>query len=838
MLRTAIKGLTANRLRMTLTAVSIILGVAFVAGSFVFTDTINARFETLFTDVYAGVDATVRPDPETASPSDSYIDESLLADVEAVEGVAVAAGDVDGFAQMIDANGEPIGGQGPPTLGFSWTEEPALNSLTISEENGRAPTGPDEVAIDVATAEANGLEVGDRIDIQTVGGTDTFTIVGLANFGTEDNLAGATLSAFELSRAQELFGLEGKYTSIDVVADDGVDVDALVADISSVVPGDVEVVTGAQQTQEQLDAVTQGLGFLGTALLAFAGVAVFVGAFVIQNTFRITVAQRVRELALLRAIGATGSQVVRLVLVEAAVIGVVASGIGVLAGIGVAELIKTIMDAAGLGIPDGPLTVQVRTVVISMIVGVGVTLFSALLPARRASSIPPVAAMSETSARATPRSLRTRTIVGATVTLIGAAAMSAGLLLENGSSLTLVAVGAVGLFIGMSVLAPLIARPVARALSAPMRGITGKLAKENTIRQPRRTAATASALMIGVALVAFTSIFAASIKSSVTDTLEGSFPADLAFASTNFNVGVSPVAVDDLRARDEYEVVSAVSTGHFEIDGAELNVAGVEPDTVDRVYQLGASIDVGELGDGLLVHESALESNGWSVGDTVAVDYDGGSEETMTIVGTFTDATFAQYVISEDQFFTNIGDDQITIAFARLADGVSVDEGKTAADQALAEFPNIGVNTKSDQIAEAEAQVDQLVTLFTGLLSLALIIALLGIANTLALSIVERTREIGLLRAVGMLRRQVRQMVRWEALITAVFGAVLGIVIGTGIGYGVVASLADDGLGSFALPAGQLLVWVVVAAAAGLIASICPARKAAKLDVLRAISYE
>ena len=416
--------------------------------------------------------------------------------------------------------------------------------------------------------------------------------------------------------------------------------------------------------------------------------------------------------------------------------------------------------------------------------------------------------------------------------------MALGLVLQNDGSLWMVTIGALGLFVGVSILAPLIARPVARFLSVPMRGITGKLARENTVRQPRRTASTASALMIGVALVAFTSIFAASIKSSITETLEGSFPADLAFASTNFSVGVSPVAVDELGQQDEYEVVSAISTGYFEIDGEELNVAGVEPESVDRVYQLGASIPLTELGDDLLVHESTLEANGWAVGDSISVAYDGVGEQSTRIAGTFTDLTFAEYVIAEDVFSTNIGDDQITIAFARLADGVTLEEGQAAADAALAEFPNIDMNTKSDQIAEAEAQVDQLVTLFTGLLSLALVIALLGIANTLALSIVERTREIGLLRAVGMLRRQVRQMVRWEALITAVFGAVLGVIIGTGIGYGVVASLADDGLGSFSLPAVQLLVWIAVAGVAGLIASIGPARKAAKLDVLKAISYE
>ena len=838
MIRTAIKDLAANRVRMILTGLSIVLGVAFVAGSFVFTDTINVRFENLFTDFYAGVDATVRPNEASSNLGNAYLEADLLSEVRQVEAVEVAAGSVSGFAQMIDSTGTPIGGQGPPTLGFSWVNEPALSSLTVSEDNGRAPTSVGEVAIDIATAKSQGFAVGDEIDIQTVGGIDTFTIVGLASFGSEDNLAGATISAFELEQAQVLFDLEGKLSAIDVLAVDGVENESLLAEISTVLPSTAEVVTGEQQTQEQLDQVTEGLSFLSTALLAFAGIAVFVGAFVIQNTFRITVAQRVQELALLRAIGATGTQVTVLVLIEAAILAVVASAVGVLAGIGVAELIKMAMNAAGMGIPNGPLTIQPRTIIISMAVGLVVTMFAALLPARRASSIPPVAAMSETGARTTPKSLRTRAIVGSALTALGALAMTIGLLIENGGSLLLVAAGAVGLFMGMSTLAPLAAGPIARLLSAPMRGITGKLARENTIRQPRRTASTASALMIGVALVAFTSIFAASIKASVTDTLEGSFPADLAFASTNFSVGVSPVAVDEVAAREEFSVVSAVNYGYFEIGGDELVVIGVDPSTISRVYDMEPSIELSELGDDLLVQEDVLVGNSWSVGDVIAVGYPGSASDTVEIVGTFIDATFANYVIAEEVFLENIGDDQIFMVFARLGSGVSLEEGQAAADAALSEFPYVDVNTQSDQIAEAEAQVDQLVALFTGLLSLALVIALLGIANTLALSVVERTREIGLLRAVGMTRRHVRKMVRREAVIIAVFGALLGVLIGSAIGFGVVTSLADDGLGSFALPAGQLVIWVMVAAVAGLIASVGPARKAARLDVLKAISYQ
>lgn len=837
MFRTALNGLRANKLRFTLTALSVVLGVAFVAGSFVFTDTINARFENLFSDVYAGVDASVRPDQDAFGAEDPYLDESLLTEVTSVEGVETAAGAVAGFAQLIDAEGVPIGGQGPPTLGFSWVEEPQLNILRIDESNGRAPEAG-EIAIDIATAEANGLAVGDDVVVATINGAEEFTIVGLANFGTEDNLAGATITAFELREAQRLFDMEGKLSTIDVIATDGLTQEELVAALATATPERVEVVTGDQQTQEEIDDFTEGLGFLNTALLAFAGIAVFVGAFVIQNTFRITVAQRVREVALLRAVGATGAQVTRMVLIEAAVLAVVASAIGILAGIGVAELIKGGMDLLGLGVPDGPLTVMPRTVIVATSVGVIVTMVSAVIPARRAASIPPVAAMSEAGARTTRKSLRTRTIVGAGLTIVGAVLMTAGLLVENGASIALVSVGAIGLFLGTSVLAPLLASPVARLLSAPLRGITGKLARENTIRQPRRTASTASALMIGVALVAFVSIFAATIKSSVSENIGDAFPADLSFTSTNVTVGVSPTAVDQLKDVEVFDAVSAVSAGRFLIDGQELNVAGVDSDTISSVYDVGASTELSALDDGMMVAEATLTENGWSVGDMITVEYEATGEVQTQIVGTFEDQNFGNYLISEQTFIDNIGDDSITIAFASLADGVALDDGKATAEAALDRFPNVAVDTKAEFIADAETQIDQLVALFSGLLGLALVIALLGIANTLALSIVERTREIGLLRAVGMGRGQVRSMIRWEAIVIALFGALLGVLIGSAIGFGVVTSLADDGLGSFTLPGGQLAVWLVAAALAGVLASIGPARKAAKLDVLKAISYE
>ena len=838
---TALKGVAAHRARLLMTALAIVIGVAFVSGTFVFTDTINARFENLFSDVYAGVDASVRPEtPEFgAQPGQNpgSFDESLLAEVAAVDGVAIAEGSVGGFAQIIAPNGEPIGGQGPPTLGFSWIDTTSLSSVNVSEDNGRAPAAAGEVVIDVGTAEANDLGVGDEVGIQTMGGTETFEIVGLANFGTEDNLAGATLSIFTLDEGQRLFGLDGRLTSIDVLGTEDAAPEALVEAIAPILPDGAEVVTGDQQTQEQLDSITEGLGFLSTALLAFAGVAVFVGAFVIQNTFRIVVAQRIRELALFRAVGATGRQLVSLVTLEALIVGVVASAVGVFAGIGVASGIKTAMNAGGFGLPDGPLTVEPRTIVVGLTVGIVVTLVSALLPARKAATVPPVAAMTEAAAPAAGRSLRNRSIGGTLTALAGGALLALGLVAENGASLTLVALGSLTIFIGVSVLAPVFAIPIARILGRPLPGITGDLARENTIRQPRRTASTAAALMIGVALVSFVSIFAASIKATVSDTLEGAFPADLAFQSTNFTAGVTPELETGLEALDEFDVVSAVRTGFIRIDGQELNVAGLDAD-VETVYDMAPSVPVSALGSGLLVNESVLEERGWSVGDVVDVEYAATGVVPTEIAGTFEDQTFANYLISLETYQANIPSETIAITFASMADGVEVEAGQAAAETVLVSFPNIDMNTASEQIAEAEAQVDQMVALFSGLLGLAVVIAVIGIANTLSLSIVERTREIGLLRAVGLTRGQTRRMVRWEAMIVAVFGALLGVVVGSGLGWATVFSLADDGLGTFAFPAGQLVIWLALAAVAGVVAAAGPARTAAKMNVLEAISYE
>ena len=830
MIRTALASMRAHGLRFALTGLSIVLGVAFVAGSLVFTDTINARFTTLFTDVYAGIDASVRP-----APGDDALPASVLDEVRAVGDVATAAGAVTGTAQLVDAEGQPIGGQGPPTLGVSWIDEPALNAMRVDDGNGRAPAAADEVAIDVATAEAHDLAIGDTVTVATARGTGAYTIAGLTSFGTEDNLAGATITVFTLPEAQRVFDLEGRLSIVDAVAVDGVDQEAFAAALDAAID-DVEVVTGQEQTQDELAAVTSGLGFLGSILLAFAGVAVFVGGFVIQNTFRITVAQRVRELALLRALGATGGQVTRLVLLEASALALVGSGLGIGLGIGVAALLKSGMEAIGIGVPDGPLTVAPRTIVVSLVVGVVVTLLAALLPARRAAAIAPVAAMAGPTASGDRRSLQVRAVVGAVVTALGVAGTTSAVVIDGDAVLPLLAGGGIGLFLGLSILAPLVAVPAARLLAWPLRGVTGQLARENTIRQPRRTASTASALMIGVALVTFVSILAASIQASVADTLEAAFPAELTVRSTNPDTAVSEHAVAALAADDDLGTVSAVRSGHVTVDGTERSAIGIDPATIDDVYAADATIDLATIGDGVVVHRDLLGELGWAVGDVVTLT--GAATHTAEVRGTYDQQGLAGLLLAADVLGEVATDTRIDVVLVDAPAGLAAAAAQERAEAALADFPTVRVDTQAETIAQAEAQVDQLVALFSGLLALALLIALLGIANTLALSVAERQREIGLLRAVGLARRQVRRMVRREAVIIAVFGALLGLAIGAVVGGGVVISLDGQGLGSFRLPVAQLVAWLALAAVAGVVAAVGPARTAARLDVLAALSTE
>jgi putative ABC transport system permease protein len=850
MVRTAFKSVLGHKVRLVLTAVAIVLGVSLVSGTFVFTDTITAQFDSLLDDIYEGTDVSVRSGGGDFSAATEPFPASVYDDVVAIDGVQEADGGVSSVsAQVLDSEGNLIGGQGPPTLGFSWTVVPELNPMQIKDGNGRAPEGSGEVVIDVNSAQNVGLEIGDTVTVVAFNGPEDFELVGLASFGDADSLLGAILIAFELEEARRVFGYGDEFTGIVVQAEPGVDPAELTAAIAAVLPSNVEAVTGETEQNEQATDINEGLSFLTIGLLAFAGVSVFVGAFIIQNTFRIIIAQRTRELALLRALGATGRQVRMMVMIEALIVGVVGSVLGIAFGFLLAIGIRGLMNAVGFGVGDSALVLLPRTVIVGMTVGVLLTLASALLPARKASRIPPIAALREDASRTPRRSLQTRAIAGVSITGIGVILLAVGLFASVENPIIYVGVGAAIGFIGVSVLAPLAARPLADLIGWPMPklfGVSGKLAKENTKRQPRRTASTASALMVGVALVVFFSVFASSTKASVSETVFELFPADITFQSSTQTdpevpSAMSPSFAQELRTQEELAVVSAMQFGKASVGGEEKLLGGIEPETIEQVFSLGAedgTIEMLTQSGVAIVSRSYLEENELAVGEVLPVEYLSSGMVDTQIVGVFDSDEFSDIFISTDSFKANFRYEGDVVVFANVAEGISVDEAQAAVAPVVASYGTVKAQTKSEIVTEAENQIDQGLALFTGLLFFAVIIAVLGITNTLTLSVYERTREIGLLRAVGMSRRQVRRMVRWEAVIVATFGALLGVGIGVVLGWSVVRALADEGLGAFDIPFTQVILALVLAGATGVLAAIWPARKASRMNILDAISSE
>ncbi len=847
MLRSAVKAMWAHKMRLTLTGLSIILGVSFVVGSFVFTDTIQDGFDRLFGDTFAGIDVQVEVDvSEFAQQGENFpsFDEEILDRVGSVPGVALAVPSVRGFAQLLDSDGNLLGISGPPKFAFSWVDAPSVNRLTVLEGDGRPPAGPGEVVVDTATASRHDIVVGQEVDVAFENGKGRFRVVGLATSVSQTDFGASSLLLFEHRETQRLLGLEGELTAIVIQAEEGLAPGALLERIEEVLPEGLTAATGEELEASVVEDLETALGFFNTALLVFAAVAILVGAFIIQNTFRIIVAQRLRELALLRAIGATSRQIVRLVATEAALVGMVASALGVGAGILLAYGMREALDLIGFSFPAGDLVVQTRTLVIGMVVGTVITVTSALLPAFKASSVPPVAALRIGAGLTRRASLRNRAIIGLSVTILGVAGLVTGLVWLG---ITWVGAGALLLFLGIAILAPLFARPAGAFLGWPLPrlfGLPGMLAKENTRRQPRRTAATASALMIGIALVSFVAVLSSSISSSVRQSLLETFAADLTITSINFNTGVSGDFVEELEGLDDLAAVSAVRVGLVQIAAADgsgeevTNIAAIDPATVEQVWATGAEPGVEAVVEGIIVETNQMEERGWAVGDVLTLEFPTGGTIELEVTGTLASEAFGGILISEERFRAYYPEAAPALVLVAVDEGVAVEATQQRVQELAANYPLLQIQTKSEFATDFENQIGQLVAVFNGLLALAIVIAILGITNTLALSITERIREIGLLRAVGMVRRQVRRMVRWEAVVVAVFGAVLGVLLGGVLGWAVRLALADDGLEVFSLPALQLLIYMALAGVAGVIAAILPARSASRIKILDAISYE
>jgi putative ABC transport system permease protein len=842
MWKVTLSGLLAHKLRLALTAMAIVLGVTFISGTLVLTDTLHNTFTSLFGHIYQNVDFEVRgkaafTDNSGVGTVRKAIPESILGQVRRVPGVSIAEGTVTGYAQFVAPDGKAVTTGGAPTIGVSFDTNRQISALQLTL--GTAPTTPQDIAMDRGTATKYHFTVGDHVKVLLLGPPQTFTITGIVRFGTADNLAGATLAAFALPTAQQLFGLEGKFDAVDVVAAPGADKAVVRHGIARVLPAGVEVVTGQTVADEQSGAINQALGFFSTALLVFAFISLFVGGFTIFNTFSIIVGQRTRELALLRIVGASRRQVFRSVLLEATLVGLAASmiglGLGVLAAIGLEALLK----GFGITLPTGPLVFQARTVVAALVVGVGVTVVSAVSPARRAVRIPPVAALGDHRSDQLESSRR-RIILGSVVGVLGITCLSVGL---TRPAIQLVGLGAVAVFLGIGMLAPVVARPMSSVLGRPLArllGISGKLGRENSMRSPRRTAQTSSALMVGLALVSTIAVFGASVSRSATSSVDNAISAD--FIITPSTLGAFGFSASVAPAVAKVPGVASVSTvynGRFVAHGAVSSVTAVSAQDLGRTVILrmesgsgAASLAAGEL----LIDTTSANMNHLGVGSVVPVTFALTGRSAMRVGGVFKpNALLGSYLTGERFFLSHFANPLPVAVLVKTTGAAGTDAALT---RTLNAYPNLKIQTRAAFEQSQQAQVNQLLGLIYVLLALAIVIALIGIVNTLMLSVFERTHEIGLLRAVGMRRRQVRAMIRSESVILSLFGAIIGVVVGTGLGVAFAASLKQQGVTDIVVPVTSLVVFLVLSGLLGLAAASWPARRAAKLDVLAAIATE
>jgi len=843
MLHLTLKELAAKKLRLLTTAVAVMLGVAFMAGTLVLTATISKTFDGLFSEGYAGTDAYVRATSQIDTEFGSQqprLDASIVDTIAHVDGVAAAEAKVSGYAQLVDASGKPVGdpGKGAPTFGESWMSVAELNPYRIAA--GHAPTAADEIVIDRHSAKTAGIDVGDVTTVLTKSGAQQFTVSGIATFDHADSMGGASAVLFDAPTAEALVAEPGKVDAIAVVAADGVSQDEVKNNIAKALPKGTEVLTGAEITAETQNNVKDGMAFFNTFLMVFAVIALFVGAFIIFNTFSIIVAQRQQEMALLRALGASNRQVTRSVLVEAATVGLISSGAGVLAGVGVAGLLKALLSAFGLDVPAGSVVVKLGTVVTCLLVGTIITVASALIPARRAGHIPPVAAMRAVAIDRAATSRR-RVVVGSAILAAGVGSMAAGL---SGGTIALVGLGAAVIFIAVAVLAPVLARPVARVIGWPMArfgGVSGALGRENAIRTPKRTASTAAALMIGVALVGFIMTFAASAKASINGAVDRDFHGNFVLDTGTSGIGgVSHELTADLAHRPEFTAVTSSRDATASVDGSITELNSFDAASLASVFDIEPQQgDVATMdAHGIAVEDGFATEHGLKMGSPVPVTFAEGAT-TLTVEAIYGDSTWMGSAFVDHAVPNSFGIDQLDAkVYVQTADGVDTATARSILDKAAAKYPNVEVQDRAEFKAAKAGDIDTLLNLIYALLGLAIVIALIGISNTLALSIFERTRELGLLRAVGMTRAQLRSTVRWESMIIALFGTVLGLTVGLFFGWSMIHALADKGFDAFVVPTGSLAVVGVIAAIAGVGAAILPARRAARLDVLGAIATQ
>jgi len=845
MLRVTFKSLLARKVRLVLSALAVVLGISFISGTLVLTDTLNNTFDNLFGDVYKNVSVEVRSvnavdNTSTDDTKRQPLAESLLTRLRGVDGVGNAVGNVSGVAQLVNPKtGKALDLGGAPGLGGNWTGTAPPSAVALTP--GSHAPGPGEIVVDAGTAKDAKLRIGESITVLTKGPPKKFTLAGTFTLAGKSSLGGASVTNFDTATAQRLLMEPGQFSSIDLAARPGVSDTALRARVAAALPGGAQAVTGKQVADENASAIEKAISGLSTFLLVFAGIATFVAAFIIINTFTMLIAQRTRELALLRAVGASRRQVRTSVLVEAIVVGFIGATLGLGLGLGLAVLLKGLFSLLGASLPSGSLVFKARTAIVAYLVGIVVTTVAAYIPARKAATVPPVAAMRETFVLPA-RSLRLRAILGSLLTVIGALILVGGLSVKNGSqSATLVGLGAGLCFIGVATLSPWLSRPITRVIGAPLPrlfGATGRIGRDNAMRNPRRSAATASALMIGLALVSAFGVLGQSIKAGVKSTVEKSVGADFFLAAQGFGAGFSPTVIQSLQGKPGIDVATGLRGDQAKIGGKTVGVLAGDPAALPKVLILKkVDGDLAALATGtILVSQDTATDRGYRVGQSIPVTFPNGVTS-LRIAGVYAKSQLAgNYLLATAEFTKHYPGGLDIFGLVRMTDGADRVAVRTEVEAAAKPYPNVEVRDQSELIRQQEKTVDQSLSLIYVLLALAIIIALFGIVNTLALSVIERTREIGLLRAVGMGRRQLRTMVRLEAVVIAAFGAILGVAVGSFFGWALATALKKQDIASFSYPVALIVAIVVVGALLGVLAAIFPARRAAKMDILRAIA--
>ncbi|MCQ4206834.1 ABC transporter permease [Streptomyces longispororuber] len=846
MLKTALRNVFAHKARLMMTVLAVMLGVAFVTGTLVFTNTISSALEKSSSKGFDHVDVAVTPG-STKSEGDrvgrsTKLTDATLKKARSVPGAASATGVVSGYAAVADQDGKLVG-NGFSTKGGNYSGTAAEPDDRYPLTDGAAPRGEHQVALDAETAKRAGYKVGDQVRMSIDGPVLTPTVTGI--FTTDDGnvAAGGSLALFDTATAQQLFHKQGAYDEIDVTAAAGTSQEQLKRNLDKALgTAAVDTDTGKQLADDQAEMISSSMSSMKTMLLVFAGIALFVGIFIIANTFTMLVAQRTKELALLRAVGASRRQVTRSVLLEAFFVGAVAAVTGLGVGIGIGAGMRALMDGTGAIIPDGPLVVSPGTVVSALVVGVLITMLAAWLPGRRAAKIPPVAAMNAVHAAPTAKSLVLRNTLGALVSAAGVTAVLAATTMSGDSGQLPMGLGAGLLVIGVFILTPLLSRPLIAAAAPVLRafGIAGKLARLNSVRNPRRTAATASALMIGLTLITGLTVIAGSVQSAIDKMAADSLKADYVVSMANGNA-LSPDVLKTLDGTPGVTATSGLSNSPSRIDGSTEYLTGVNGKTISRLAEL--PVDNGTFtvgGSDVVVDDKTAKDHGWKAGSAFTAHYEDGKEQRLTVAGVYEGNEMIRGIMLDSSTLNpHITDGVSDMQVMLKTSGGTSDATKDKLTKALGENPAVKIQDRQDISNEIAQMFTLMLNMLYGLLAMAVIVAVLGVINTLAMSVFERQQEIGMLRAIGIDRKGIKRMVRLESLVISLFGGVLGIGLGVFFGWAA-GQLIGNSMSTYALilPWGRMGIFLALAAVVGILAALWPARRAARLNMLAAIKSE